>query len=388
VQSAGLSQDVVAVLRPQVGRLTDDVLAAVAGVVPPSRDGGRMVRRGVEEGLRGFLELLESGAHPARSTRDVYFDFGRGELRAGRSLEALLAAYRVGAQAAWRGMVAVGDGAGLDPRELYALAELAFDYLDHVTAATVEGFSYEQSVTASEHVSARRRLVELVLREPAAPAAELHAAAADASWAVPARLAVVAFRDERVARVASRLPGDALVSRVGDTGWAVLPDPSAPGRAAAIAAALADVRCAIGPAVAPADAAESARQARLALDLPRGGPGLVRAEDRWVDLLLAGDPSLSAALAASVLGPLDALPAATSDRLLDTLEAWLGHQGEVRPTAAELHVHTQTVRYRLAQLRALLGDRLATAQGRLELELAVRARHVLPRPPRRSSQEA
>jgi DNA-binding PucR family transcriptional regulator len=39
-----------------------------------------------------------------------------------------------------------------------------------------------------------------------------------------------------------------------------------------------------------------------------------------------------------------------------------------------LHVHPQTVRYRLAKLRELLDDRLETPDGRFELELALRAR--------------
>ena len=76
------------------------------------------------------------------------------------------------------------------------------------------------------------------------------------------------------------------------------------------------------------------------------------------------------------------MPEATRERLVETLGAWLEHQGEVRPTAQQLHVHTQTVRYRVAQLRELLGDRMGSADGRLELELALRARHLAaPGPP-------
>ncbi len=43
---------------------------------------------------------------------------------------------------------------------------------------------------------------------------------------------------------------------------------------------------------------------------------------------------------------------------------------------AALHVHPQTVRYRIAKLRELLGARLEDPDGRfeLELELALRAR--------------
>ena len=77
-----------------------------------------------------------------------------------------------------------------------------------------------------------------------------------------------------------------------------------------------------------------------------------------------------------MLGPLARAPAAARERLVETLAAWLEHQGEVRPAAQQLHVHTQTVRYRVAQLRELLGDRMGSAEGRLELELALRARAI------------
>ena len=55
-----------------------------------------------------------------------------------------------------------------------------------------------------------------------------------------------------------------------------------------------------------------------------------------------------------------------------TLRAWLDHQGEASRAAAELHVHPQTVRYRLARLRELLGGALDTPAGRFELALALR----------------
>ena len=41
--------------------------------------------------------------------------------------------------------------------------------------------------------------------------------------------------------------------------------------------------------------------------------------------------------------------------------------------ARELHVHAQTVRYRLDQLRELFGDDLEDPDARFELSLAVRA---------------
>ena len=368
-------------LRPSVERIVDDVLAAVVEAVPPFQEwlvGSRNLRLGVEQGLHGFLELLESGDVGLPRSREVYFDFGRGELRAGRSIDAVLTAYRAAAQVTWRGMAEAGHAAGLEPRTLYRLAEAIFAYMDRMSTATAEGFAYERSLRAGERRDRRRRLVELLLRVPPAPAVELESDAQAIGWRLAPTLAVVAFPDERVTRMAARLPADALVARLGHMGYAVVPDPDAPGRRATLEHSLRDVRAALGPSVAPSAAAESARLARLALSLPAPGEarGLVIAQERRVDLLLLGDPALAELLIGDVLGPLAALPAGARARLLETLAAWLRHQGEVRPVAEELHVHAQTVRYRLGQLRALVGERMGSPDGRLELELALRASFI------------
>jgi hypothetical protein len=382
VESQEVRAAVVGVLRPTIDRLTDEVLESVVEAVPPFAEwwGGRIdVRVGVHQGIVGFLELLESdrGDDDLLPRGDVFFAFGRSEVRAGRSVGAVLAAYRAGAQRAWRLMVETGDGAGIEPRALYALADAIFAYIDRLCAATVAGYVYEQSLGAVERVDARRRLVELAVRRGAPPSeAELIGAAADAGWRLPASLAVIAFRDERSARVAARLPPDALVARVDGTGWALVGDPDGPGRRGSVLHALREVRAGIGPVVAPAQAPASARLAERALDLAGEGP--VSAADHRVDMLLLGDADLARRLVAEVLdGPLSVAPAAARERLVETLAAWLEHQGEIRPAAAQLHVHTQTVRYRVAQLRELLGDRMSSADGRLELELALRARAVM-----------
>jgi hypothetical protein len=367
--------DVTTALRPKVAQITDEVLAVLIEAVPPFDEwleGSRNLRQGVEQGMEGFLELIESGDEGLLPRREVYFDFGRGELRAGRSIDAVLNAYRVAAQATWRLMAEAGHAAGLDPTTLYRLAEAVMAYMNRMSAATEEGFAYERSIMVGEQRDRRRRLVELLLRDPPCPAAELERDAAAVGWRVAPTLAVLAFPDERVSRMAARLPADALVARVGAMGYAVIPDPDAPGRLQAIEHAMSAVPAALGPAVAPAQAAVSAQQARLALKLPEALDGLVLVSRRRVDLLLLQEPALAASLAEDVLGPLSVLPAAARDRLLETLGAWLRHQGEVRPVAEELHVHVQTVRYRVAQLRELLGDRMASPEGRLELELALR----------------
>jgi DNA-binding PucR family transcriptional regulator len=62
----------------------------------------------------------------------------------------------------------------------------------------------------------------------------------------------------------------------------------------------------------------------------------------------------------------------TEERLTETLAAWLDHQRHTPRIAEALHVHSQTVRYRIANLRELLGDAIDDPDGRFELQLALR----------------
>lgn len=85
--------------------------------------------------------------------------------------------------------------------------------------------------------------------------------------------------------------------------------------------------------------------------------------------------SLSAArLADEVLAPLDAEPPARQQMLLETLEAWLDEQGSPTAVATRLRLHVQSVRYRIEQLREVLGPAMEDPDRRLQLHLAVRAR--------------
>ena len=66
--------------------------------------------------------------------------------------------------------------------------------------------------------------------------------------------------------------------------------------------------------------------------------------------------------------------------LRETLRAWLDHPGQVATVAERLHVHPQTVRYRVAQLRELFGEALEDADARFEMSLALRADAGVSRP--------
>jgi hypothetical protein len=374
-----LGPPVAAALRPVLPELVDETIEAVGAAVP-AYEGvlDRGVRTGVRQALEGFVELIEAGDEAQLRGREVYVAFGRGEMRAGRSLEALLTAYRAGAQVAWRRCAEAGERAGLEPRVVYKLAEAIFAYIDELSSASAEGHAEEQSLAAREQEERRGRLLERLLRSPPPSPEEAVEGALAAAWELPERLAAMAFEAERPGRVASHLPSGSLVARIEGRDWALIPHTGATGELREIEAALRGGRGAVGPGVPWQETWRSARRAGLALEVAglTAGDGLFIADDHLLDLILLRDPDLAAGLAARRLEALDELRPGARERLTETLRAWLDHQGEARPAAAALHVHVQTVRYRVRQLREILGEALDDPRGRLELALALRAREA------------
>ena len=107
-----------------------------------------------------------------------------------------------------------------------------------------------------------------------------------------------------------------------------------------------------------------------------GEESLLVAERHKLSLLLGADRRLARDVAESALAPLASETELSRERLGSTLDAWLRHRGRTEAVAKALHVHPQTVRYRLARLRELFGSRLDDPDGRFELELALRARRI------------
>jgi hypothetical protein len=345
-----------------------EVLAAPEGIA---------IRLGIEQAARAFLEAVEQGTRPAAETDELWRQLGEAEFQAGRGLDDLRAAFRTGIRAAWRGAAELALRAGVSAPIAIALAEAIFVYGDELATDVVEGYLRMQSDEAGERERRRRRLAALLLDPAGADPESLLRAGELARWPVPRELAVLALADENPVAVTRRLDTDALAGADGSGSWLVLADPDGPGRRSALELAVAGEAAALGATVAPADAHRSLRWARLTLDLMRQGAiptgGLVRASDHLAMVILLQDRQMARALVSERLAPLRALPDAERERLMATLAAWLAHQRHTPRIAEELNVHPQTVRYRVAKLHELLGDRLDTADGRFELELALRA---------------
>ncbi|GAC1435235.1 MAG: helix-turn-helix domain-containing protein [Solirubrobacteraceae bacterium] len=375
-------------LAPRLPNIAEEIIAAIGASIPEYQRPmggafGRAVRAAIEEALRTFLASIgRPGAVAQGSGREVYMALGRGEWRAGRGLEALQAAYRLGARVAWRQVARTARESGVGAEALALLAESIFAYIDEISGASVEGFAQAQAAAAGERQARRERLAALLLAAPAAARATREQAALLAGGPLPRELAAL-VGDERVdpRRLAARIGPEALDLRAEGLACVLVPDPRAPGLRESLAAALAGAGAVLGPARAPGLAGESFEQAAGVARLLAAGAlgaagGLLFATDWLAPLIVLGRAPLGAELARRRLDePLAGLTPAARARLLDTLSAWLRLQGSVPAVADRLHVHRQTVRYRLAQLRDLYGPALdADPELRFELELALRAR--------------
>jgi len=105
--------------------------------------------------------------------------------------------------------------------------------------------------------------------------------------------------------------------------------------------------------------------------------GIAWCEDHLPTLVLLADEDLAAALSRRALAPLRGLRPGQADRLALTLLAWMESADDANAAARRLHVHPQTIRYRLRQLSELFGDALGKPDTRFQLLLALRTRLLL-----------
>jgi hypothetical protein len=377
-----LPDSIADLVEPELEAVTAEIVATIATAVPEYArplEGrfGRGIRTGVSEALKQFVALIRDPEAGRGLGREVYVALGRGELRQGRTLDSLQAAYRVGARVAWRRLARAGREAELDSEVLSLLAEAIFAYIDELSADSVDGYAAAQS--ESEDVRRRRRheLVVLLMREPAAAVEDVRAAARTVSWKVPRKLAALACGEDDLAAIARRLSAGTLSASFDELGCVLIADPAGPGREGEIERAVGKRLAALGPVMDLERVQESWRLARAGLAaLESGavsGQGPFISEDHLADLLLLEGGELARRIAARRLAPFESLTPNARARMRETALAFVRQRGNSVEMAAALHVHPQTARYRAARLRELLGDQLDDPDARFELEIALRA---------------
>lgn len=411
--SVGLAPEAFEQLRHVVPRVADEAVTTITREVPSyagpfSEVMGVRIRTAVELALTNLLELARVGsgtdpAEPIAPSTAAAYGLGRGEARSGRSMDALLAAYRVGARVSWRGLSREAVAHGVSAQALGGFAELVFAYIDALSGASLAGHADELASAGRARERYRERLALLLVQ--GADDAELAAAARRAEWSPPRTLTAVLLPDDQVAGMLGVLDSRALYLALDPTALVDKPVGAGARRGGARRAAgerlLEDgdepiLGVLLVPDVGGSDRERLVRhlegraavlgperpwtQARASFEraerarrtLPRPAlRAVLDTDDHLPALLLGADPDTLADLRAQVLAPLDDLRPTVRARLEETLRSWLLHQGRRELIATDLFVHPQTVRYRMGQIRDLFGTRLDDPQEVLRLTLAL-----------------
>ena len=351
--------------RPLAARLVAElpsfvrqVLAEITERVPayqqlPSEELAGDITRVIEQTLRAFADVLHTGTLPTGDELRFLRESAARRAEEGVPIDVVLTAYHVGIQVVWEALVP--EARPEEVGQVLELNALAMRYLQVVTPAVSAGYLDERQTMFDDERSARHTLltslldgsveagpyVVLALHVPAHP--DELTPGVDASVAARRKLRRLRTELERH----SREP--VLSSLTPEGGIALLPGEDFPlDRIVADVTRSAGVPLTVAAVAAPpSGVAAAARLAReVLLVAVRSGPGLYRLTDVLLEYQLSR-PS-------AALEPLAATVSPLSDELVETLEVYL-RRGSRRPAASELHVHPNTVDYRLRRVAELTG---------------------------------
>ena len=353
------------ILRTELPRLVDEVLGRLVVEIPlyaqlPEEELQGDIRRITERTLRAFMETFRTGVVPTGDALDPLRESATRRAEEGVPLEALLAAYHLGGK-----VCADHVSARFRADELadaIALNRLILDFLQRVTAIVSASYFEERQSIAGDDQATRQSVFTALLdgspvdvRLPAEYVVLALALGPHPDEQQPGvDTTIVARRKLRRVRVElDRIP-DSMSSLSPDGGIALLPGPGPDLdvlRTRMSKAAGVDVTVAT-TTVVPDEVRGAVTLVRDLLDvvrIHRKPPGVYELDDLVLEYQLSR-PSPARERLAGLLDPL-----AGKTDLLTTLRCYLDNARNRRQTAADLHIHANTVDYRLRQVGRLTG---------------------------------
>ncbi|WP_158842153.1 PucR family transcriptional regulator [Saccharothrix deserti] len=342
---------------------------------------GQVVVEGVEQAIHQFIDRMVDPTVQREDRAKLFRLLGKLEVSAGRSLDLLQTAYRIGARVAWRRISEFGQTERVPLATMCLIAEAIFAYIDELSLRSMEGYAEAQARHAGALQRRRKRLLELLLGEPGYHPNALAELAEAAHWRLPEKVLVVALerRTDQHQLPIPALHEDILMDLEGSEPCLLLTEPER--QLVALEQKLGGWRAAVGPIVPLASARQSLRWARRTITLIQSGviedKPMVDTTEHLSTLLLLGDEELVHELVKRTLAPLEGLTPKQQQRMLETMTAWVETRGSAPEVASSLAVHPQTVRYRLRQLEELFGEKLHDPDALFDMGIALRALRLL-----------
>lgn len=191
--SAVLPGQLAQIMRSEMESVADEIVTEIRASIPEYRrpiDGpyGKSIRAGVQHAVSLFIAQIADPSASKQHAHEVHRRLGQYEMREGRSLDTLQAAYRVGARVAWRRIMEVGRRSGFSSAVMSHLADAILGFMDELASVALDGFLEAKASSADALDTWRRRLLQLILERPAAPPEAIDELAQLVGWFPDRRL--------------------------------------------------------------------------------------------------------------------------------------------------------------------------------------------------------
>jgi PucR C-terminal helix-turn-helix domain/GGDEF-like domain len=376
-----------------LGRIEEiaDELTRVIRKAEPLYDTGAVVstedlRGSIRHNLGYILSRLAGRPSPGLEAPRAT---GSRRAEQGAPLPAILHSYRVAGTYLWTTIQDDGLAHGAEPMALLPAASELWSIIDELSGAVTDAYRDTIAERARANAQTRNAMLDVLLRGDPGDGSRLWDSAATLKLPHQGSFAVVAAQvpgpgEESIphAESALRAKGIQSVWRVEFDAHIGVVALTARHGIDGLCARLAELTGGPAGVSEPYTGLEhtpaALRQARLARTTATpGGHEVIRFGQVPIAILLASAPDAAAGVAQAILGPVLSLPDPESGILLGTLRAWFAENGATSTAAEKLHVHRNTVRYRLRRVEELTGRDLTRPMGVAELHLALEAARIL-----------
>jgi hypothetical protein len=370
------------------------IAARIVDEIPAYGDAAPELINDLRAGATATVEVLARTQADGGVVRreDVAFvrELAARRVHQGVSLEVFVHAYRVALLAYWDACAEEATRLRISREAGFALARTAIDAVDTITTQAAEAYLREENRLRTQSGRAARDLVERLIdgqpvdpgrRHPAAPGLDptgqlltVVGRVEQTTLAVGDALQLARDTLEEnmslgtVRPLATIRHGELVLISSGSSPRAKIASLSA-ARGRTIEEHNVDVRYGVGvPSRGFASVQQAYREAALSLSYTSAGRPIVSLDElSALECALIGATAVTKAMIASKGNDLRALPDDDLAATVETIRAFSGADLNVAKAAEQLHVHPNTVRYRLQQIASKTGYDPRTFAGLVDL---------------------